>query len=109
MQSLLLALTLTAAPAWQKLPMVHDWFGVYLQGKKVGYMETDRSHQGNTLITSQRMLARVAGMGQTVEVQVTSQYTYDWASGKLEQVSFEQSSPTGAVAVKGKAAGDKLE
>lgn len=110
MVALLLALNLSAAaPTWQKLPLVHDWFGVYLQGKKVGYLESTRERQKNVLHTRQRMIARVAGMGQNVEVEVVNDFTYDWATGKLLTLGFKQGSPTGAVEVNGVAKGDKID
>jgi hypothetical protein len=111
MIALLLSLSVSAAaPSWQKLPLVHDWFGVYLQGKKVGYLESTREKVGtNVLHTRQKMTARVAGMGQNVTVEVVNDFTYDWATGKLLSLEFKQASPTGSVEVKGVAKGGKIE
>jgi len=95
--------------AWQKLPLVHDWFGVYLQGQKVGYMESLREQTNNELHARQRMVARVAGMGQQVQVEVLSDYYYDWNTGKLKRFGFSQTSPTGAVEVNGEQKGGKIE
>ncbi|MCC6809655.1 MAG: transglutaminase domain-containing protein [Deltaproteobacteria bacterium] len=110
MIALLLALQVSvAAPAWQKLPLAHDWYGVYLNGNKVGYLEATREKNGKVLHTRQRMIARVAGMGKNVEVEVVNDFTYDWASGKLLTLAFKQGSPTGAVEVNGVAKGAKIE
>ncbi len=112
MVSFLFALSVAATPAktpWQKLPVIHDWFGVYLQGQKVGYLESQRERQGDELHTKQRMIARVAGMGQQVQVEVLSQHQYDFASGKLKRFTFSQTSQTGAVEVSGVSKGGKLE
>jgi Transglutaminase-like superfamily len=112
MIALLFTVTVGAAPAqpaWQKLPQIHDWFGVYLQGQKVGYLESVREKRDADLHTRQRMVARVAGMGQQVQVEVLSDGTYDATTGKLKKFSFAQTSPTGAVEVHGVSRDGKIE
>jgi len=83
------------------------------KAKKVGYLEstTQRlSHNRQTVLhTSQRMVAHVAGMGQNVEVEVLNEHDFDWAKGKLIDLTFKQTSPTGAVTVSAKQKSDHLD
>ncbi len=106
-------LMLVAVPSYKALPEFHDWYGVYLQGKKVGYLESSRQKQtdhGKTLlVSSQTMTAHISGMGQNVSVEVLTENEFDYATGKLVRLKFRQTSPTGAVELDGEAKGKTLD
>ncbi len=83
------------------------FYGVYLQGNKVGWMrQAVRADEGVVLETD--LVARVRGLGteQKVELEERRRYAY---SGGLESLSFEQAAATGATRVEGTAKGDVLE
>ena len=101
-----------AAPTYKALPEFHDWYGVYLQGKKVGYVESLRhkvsDHGQNLLVARQTMTAHVSGMGQDVSVEVVTENQYENANGKLARLSFKQTTSTGAVELLGEMKGKTL-
>lgn len=111
---LLLCLTLIPttsliAAEFQKLPDVHDWYGVYLQGKKVGALELTKSRSGGLLTTQQRMVARIKGMGQEVSMTIEDEHVFDLAKGTLLRLSFRQLSSTGSVEILGEVVDGRLQ
>ena len=78
-----------------------DYFGVYVNKQKVGWMRWSlETGKVNTLRTE--LLAKVSGMGKTSEIGIQEERTYDATSGLLVAISFVQSASTGEVRVTGK-------
>jgi len=100
------------AAEWQKLPEHHDFYGIYLNGQKVGYQET--TLKKNTtgaralLVAHERMYTRMRGMGQEVEVKIESDYQFDWNTGVLVWMQFSQTMPQSQIHIKGQAQANKL-
>lgn len=98
----LFAISLLTAGVPKNVDAFHDWYGVYLQGKKVGFLESGRSKRSDGSWASQQtMTAKIAGMGQAVSVEVLTEHVFDGKSGALTGLTFRQTAPTGAVEVSG--------
>ncbi len=90
----------TSAAAFALAPF-DDYFGVYVNKQKVGWMRwTLETGKVNTLRT--QLLAKVSGMGKTSEIGIQEERNYDAATGALVSISFVQSASTGEVRVTGK-------
>lgn len=101
----LLALSLLTAGVPKEVDAFHDWYGVYLQGRKVGFLESGRSKRLQLgkpqWVSTQTMTAKIAGMGQAVSVEVLTEHIFDGSNGELLSLKFRQTAPTGAVEVAG--------
>lgn len=97
--------TSPVAPVFADTPAFDDYFGIYFQGQKVGWMRSTFTQDG-TLATE--LYAKVGGMGQVTEVRFDEKRVYG-ADRKLARIGFSQSAATGAVSVVGERAGDKLK
>ena len=94
----------SAAPAAASaLAPFDDYFGVYVNKQKVGWMRWSLE-TGKSNVLRTELLAKVSGMGQTSEIGIHEERTYDSSSGMLMAISFVQSASTGEVRVTGKRA-----
>lgn len=83
------------------------YYGVYLQGNKVGWMrQAVKSDNGVVLETD--LVAQVRGLGSEQRVELEERRRYA-RSGALESLSFEQAAATGSTRVEGVAQGDTLK
>lgn len=81
-----------------------DYYGLYFQGNKVGWMRTTVTA---ARVMTTELYAKVGGMGQVSEVRFNEQRTYG-ADGALQLITFSQSAATGAVTVRGERHGKML-
>jgi protein-glutamine gamma-glutamyltransferase len=54
-----------------------DWYGVYLQNKKIGYGQVDRARAGDTVIESLLVTMKLAAAGQKAEMKMTRSFTFE--------------------------------
>lgn len=94
-----------APPVFADIAAFDDYYGIYFQGQKVGWMRSTFAQDG-TLATE--LYAKVGGMGQVSEVRFDEKRTYR-ADRKLARIGFSQSAATGAVSVVGERMNDKLK
>ena len=73
-----------------------DWFGLYLQGKKIGYFRSTRARDGDQIRESTTLSMKLASFGQKTEVLNNQTMTFEAKApyrllrGEMEQ----QSAPT---------------
>ncbi len=94
-----------AAPVFADIPAFDDYYGIYFQGQKVGWMRSSFTQDG---VLSTELYAKVGGMGQVSEVRFDEKRAYG-ADRKLTRIGFSQSAATGSVSVVGERAGGKLK
>lgn len=78
------------------------YYGVYLNGHKVGWMRTAQQVAEEIELT-QEVHAEVAGMGQVSTIEVRESRNFDKTSGELRGLSFKQKAATGSVLIEGRA------
>ncbi|MBC7793631.1 MAG: hypothetical protein H7Z43_07970, partial [Clostridia bacterium] len=81
-----------------------DFYGLYFQGSKVGWMHVTFT---TARVLTTELYAKVGGMGQVSEVRFNEQRSYG-ADGELTLITFSQSAATGAVTVRGERHGKML-
>lgn len=54
-----------------------DWYGVYLQNKKIGYAKIDTARAGDTVVGSLFMTMKLAALGQKAEMKITRSFTFE--------------------------------
>lgn len=92
-----------------RLPPDEDlYYGVYLQGHKVGWMRSTFKRAADAVVVGLELRASVGGLGQVSKVELEETRHYDPTSGRLQTLVFSQSAATGAVEIKGTANGDTL-
>jgi hypothetical protein len=68
-----------------------DWYGVYLQNKKIGYCKIDRARAGDTVVESFLMSMKLVAFEQKAEMKVTRQLTFEAkAPFRLLSATMEQ-------------------
>lgn len=78
------------------------FYGVYLQGNKVGWMRQSIDVKADRqVLLETELVAQVRGLGVEQEVRLEETRSYD-SSGGLQSVSFAQIAATGATRVSGK-------
>jgi transglutaminase-like putative cysteine protease len=89
--------TVAAQPS---IPSSDDYYGIYLQGHKVGWMRSQLiSAERTTLHIT--LHGKIGGMGRVEDVTLEEKRVYNTASQKLENIFFMQSATTGSVKVEG--------
>lgn len=83
-----------------------SYYGVYLQGSKVGWMRQQTS-VADEIVLSTNLHAEVRGLGSLQKVELVDRRHYS-TDGKLVSLHFEQRAATGATTVEGKVVGDTL-
>lgn len=77
------------------------YYGVYLNGHKVGWMRSQLVQAKGEALFTTNLEARVGGLGTISTVTLTERRVFDQATGELLRLSFEQSASTGSVKVWG--------
>ena len=93
----------------EELPAPYEYYyGIYLNGIKVGWMKSGFAIEKNRAIFSVNLQASVAGMGQVSKIQLSESRAYNIKNGNLENLQFLQGSSTGAVRITGKRSGSQM-
>ena len=93
-----------------ELPLAFEHFyGIYLNGIKVGWMQSRFSHVKNQASFQVNLEASVAGMGQVSKIRLDETRKYDIQDGRLEELQFVQASSTGAVRILGQREGTQMK
>lgn len=68
-----------------------EWFGLYLQGKKIGYFQSARAKEGDTIVDSFAMNMKLVSFGQKVEMKITQRIVFEnKAPYRMMQASLDQ-------------------
>ena len=78
-----------------------QFYGLYLQNAKVGWMRATVT-VGDEVELGVELHAKVAGMGQVSEIELSEHRFYGKADRQLGRISFMQAAATGKVRVEGK-------
>jgi hypothetical protein len=72
-----------------------DWYGVYLQNKKIGYLRNDRKRMGDQIIEEQIMSMKLVSFGKKVEISSTQTMTFSGSAPYplLSAMLVEKSGP----------------
>lgn len=70
-----------------------DWYGLYMQGQKVGWMNSFTKLTPNHVEIGSIMMAKIKGMGRTTEMTVKESHIFDRQSGRMLSFEFRQDSP----------------
>lgn len=90
----------SAEPAW-RAPYDH-YYGVYLQGRKVGWMRMEMvAGKRDNVIMRTRLVATMAGMGDVSKMELTEERRYGGTRELLQSIVFKQTAATGTVEVRG--------
>jgi hypothetical protein len=90
-------------------PAFEHFYGIYLNGIKVGWMQSRFSHVNNQASFQVNLEASVAGMGQVSKIRLDETRKYDIQDGSLEELQFVQTSSTGAVRILGQREGTQMK
>ena len=85
------------------------YYGIYLNGAKIGWMNSQVSGTSEAVTVKVRMEARISGMGTVSQIDLEEERTYRASDGLMVGVDFTQSAATGAVTIKGKLVGEALQ
>lgn len=92
----------------QLLQPYDHYYGIYLNGIKVGWMR-NRMTVGDQVVLRVDLEASIGGMGRVSRVTLAESRTYDVRSRRLVALSFAQGASTGVVRVTGTVTGTSLE
>ena len=68
-----------------------DWYGVYLQNKKIGYAKMDRARAGDTVVESLVINMKLVADDQKAEMKITRDFSFEAkAPHRLLQATMEQ-------------------
>lgn len=87
-----------------------DWFGLYLQGKKIGYFHSSRARQGETIRESFGMHMKLVSFGQKAEMNIHQELTFENKEPyRLLEGSMEQKDNQNHLKIRAKRAGDEFD
>ena len=89
-------------------PFEH-FYGIYLNGIKVGWMQSGFALEKERASFRVNLEASVAGMGTVSKIQLNEMRIYNRKSGALDELQFTQASSTGAVRILGKRKGLQMD
>ncbi len=85
------------------------YYGIYLNGAKIGWMNSQISGTSEAVKVKVQMEARISGMGTVSQIDLKEERTYRASDGLMVGVDFMQSAATGEVTIKGKLVGEALQ
>jgi hypothetical protein len=104
------ALLLASSHSAPKFLEPYDrYYGVYLNGSKVGWMHSTLTVQNNVARFDLELKAQVLGMGKSSALAMTENRSYDVKNKQLVKILFVQQATTGSVQVSGTRATDGLD
>ncbi len=78
------------------------YFGVYLNGSKIGWMHTELKVEGEVHKLSVLLQGAIRGLGKVSKIKLEEERTYGLSDGKLRTVLFAQTASTGTTRSTGK-------
>lgn len=85
------------------------YYGIYLNGSKMGWMNTRVTGTADEVVVSTEMNAKITGMGTVSQIELTESRRYRASDGLLVGIAFRQAASTGAVEITGTLVGEQIE
>lgn len=78
-----------------------EWYGVYLQGKKIGFGNVGRERDGDEILEFERMKLKMVAFGQKVEMELKQSFRFDSQPPyKLRSADYYEDTGAGVLTIK---------